>query len=126
MSSSNQGHARSRARRGLPPAPRLHLNLAELYRRKVADLQSASAEPGTRTEALDILRGLIERVALHPVEKGFEIELIGEIAAMVDLGAKSKTAGPEGSAVPDPYRCSVKVVAGERNHRQLTFPPIAV
>jgi hypothetical protein len=53
-----------------------------------------------------------DRAVLHPVEKGFEIELIGEITAMVDLGAKSKTAGPKGSAVPDPYRCSVKVVAG--------------
>jgi hypothetical protein len=49
---------------------------------------------------------------LASLEKGFEIELIGEIAAMVDLGAKSKTAGPKGSAVPDPYRRSVKVVAG--------------
>ncbi len=70
----------------LPPAPRLHPNLAELYRRKVADLQPALAEPGTRTEALEILRGRIERVVLHPADKGFEIELIGEIAAMVDLG----------------------------------------
>ena len=102
-----------------PPAPRLHPNLAELYRRKVADLQSALAEPGTRTEALEILRGLVERVVLHPVEKGFEIELIGEIAAMVDLGAQNKTAGPKGSAVPDAYRRSVKVVAGARNHLDL-------
>ena len=38
---------------------------------------------------------------------------------MVNLGAKSKTAGPKGSAVPDPYRCSVKVVAGVRNQRYL-------
>jgi hypothetical protein len=45
-----------------PPAPRLHPNLAEIYRRKVADLQAALAEPGTQTEALEILRGLIERV----------------------------------------------------------------
>ena len=44
------------------PAPRLHPNLAELYRRKVADLQTALADPATRTEALEILRGLIERV----------------------------------------------------------------
>jgi site-specific DNA recombinase len=109
-----------------PPAPRLHPNLAELYRRKVADLQSALADPESRSEALEILRGLVERVVLHPVEKGFEIELIGEIAAMVDLGAQNKTAGPEGSAVPDAYRRSVKVVAGEGNHRQLTLPPIAV
>ena len=45
-----------------PPAPRLHPNLAELYRRKVADLQTALADPNTQTEALEIPRGLIERV----------------------------------------------------------------
>jgi len=77
----------------LPPAPRLHPNLAEVYRRKVADLQTALADPATQTEALEILRGLIERVVLYPVQKGFEIELIGEIAAMVDLGAQGKAAG---------------------------------
>jgi site-specific DNA recombinase len=95
----------------LPPAPRLHPNLAELYRRKVADLQSALADPESRSEALEILRGLVERVVLHPVEKGFEIELIGEIAAMVDLGTNKK-AGSKEPAVPEAYRCSVKVVAG--------------
>jgi site-specific DNA recombinase len=82
-----------------PPAPRLHPNPAEVYRRKVADLQTALAEPATQTEALEILRGLIERVVLHPADKGVEIELIGEIANMVDLGAHSKTAGLTGPAV---------------------------
>ena len=47
----------------LPPAPRFHPNLAEVYRRKVADLQSALADPGTQTETLEILRGLIQRDA---------------------------------------------------------------
>jgi len=102
-----------------PPVPRLHPNLAELYRRKVADLQTALADPNTQTEALEILRGLIERVVLHPAENGFEIELIGEIAAMVDLGAQAKAAAPKGSAVPEAYRRSVKVVAGVRNHLDL-------
>ena len=74
----------------LPPAPRLHPNPAEIYRRKVADLQAALADPQMQAEALEILRGLIERSA----EKGFEIELVGEIVAMVDLGAYDKTAGP--------------------------------
>jgi hypothetical protein len=32
----------------------------------------------------------------HPAEKGFEVELIGEIAAMVDLSAQYKKAGPAG------------------------------
>ena len=102
-----------------PPAPRLHPNLAEVYRQKVANLQQALAQPGTHSEALEILRGLIEQVVLRPVDKGLEIEIIGEIAAMVDLGAQNKKAGPEGSAVPGAYRRSVKVVAGARNHLDL-------
>jgi hypothetical protein len=57
----------------------LHPNLAEIYRGKVADLQAALAEPATQTEALEMLRGLIERVVLHPAETGFEIELTSGI-----------------------------------------------
>jgi site-specific DNA recombinase len=87
-------------------APRLHPNLAELYRNKVANLQDALADPATQMEALEILRGLIERVSVRTDEKGFEIELIGEIANMVRLSAGSESLGKE------PYRSSVKVVAG--------------
>jgi site-specific DNA recombinase len=94
-----------------PPPPRLHPNLAEIYRRKVADLQTALADLQARTEALEILRGLIDRVVLHPADKGFEIELVGEIAAMVDLGAQTKTAGPRGSAVPDRVMTQQRSVA---------------
>jgi hypothetical protein len=47
----------------------------------------------------------------HPAKKGFEVELIGEIAAMVVLGAQNKKAGPAGSAVPEEYRGSVAVRA---------------
>ena len=43
---------------------------------QVANLQQALSAPETRTEALDLLRGLIERVVLTPAEKGFEVELI--------------------------------------------------
>ena len=87
-------------------APRLHPNLAELYRKKVANLQDALADPATQTEALEILRGLIERVSFRTDENAFEIELVGEIANMVRLSAGSETFGTE------PYRSSVKVVAG--------------
>ena len=114
-----QDGARGRAGRGTasgaapPPQPGRGLPAEG---RRSAD---GACRPGTQTEALEILRGLIERVVLQPAEKGFEIELVGEIAAMVDLGAQNKKAGPEGSAVPDVYRCSVKVVAGARNHLDL-------
>ena len=91
------------------PAPRLHPNLAEVYRQKVANLQTALTDPGVHTEALEILRGLVERVEVRPTEDGFAIELVGEIANMVKLSAGAE------SIATEPYRSSVKVVAGARN-----------
>ena len=114
-----KGELEAQVEAALPPLPRLHPNLAELYRQKVANLQEALSAPDTQTEALEVLRGLIERVVVQPQEKGFEVGLIGEIAAMVDLGAHNKKADPKGSAVPAAYRSSVRVVAGERNQRYL-------
>jgi hypothetical protein len=58
-------------------ASRLHPNLAEIYRKKVDSLQGARSDPETRSEAIEILRGLIERVAIGAVEDGITIELVG-------------------------------------------------
>ena len=82
------------------------LNLAEVYRRKVSQLRETLADLATMTEAMEILRGLIERVSVRRVTEGFEVELVGEIANMVQLSA-----GVE-SWAKEPYRSSVKVVAG--------------
>ena len=101
------------------PVPRLHPNLAEVYRGKVARLREAIQDPSSRDEALDILRGLIEAIEIAPADEGFRIELFGEIANMVALGEETKKATLGGAAVPDAYRCSVKVVAGAPNHRNL-------
>ena len=98
-----------------PPPVRLHTNLAELYRQKVARLREALSDPTTRDEALEIIRSLIERVVLHPIDNGFEIELVGALAAMVAVANEAepqrKKAVPEGTAL-DAYRRSIKVVAG--------------
>ncbi len=80
-----------------PPSPvRLHPNLAELYRRQVAQLQRSLSHPEIRDEAVQILRGLIERVSIRPTADGMEIEIVGEIAKMVDLGleVQQKTGHP--------------------------------
>jgi site-specific DNA recombinase len=86
---------------------RLHPNLAQLYQERVAKLHNALFEPEMRTEALELIRGLIERVELHPNADGFRIELIGEIANMMTLSAGAESVGSELE------RASVKVVAGE-------------
>jgi hypothetical protein len=61
------------------------------------------------------------RVIVRPAESGFEIELVGEIAQMVALGAghTNTKAAPDGTAVLA-YAGSVKVVAG-RGFEPLTF-----
>ena len=99
------------------PQPRLHPNLAELYRAKVADLRAAlTGEGADRAEAFELLRGLIERVTLRPAEteSGYELELTGDIARMVELGSGNKKAAPVGAAVQEAFSSSVKVVAGAR------------
>ena len=95
-----------------PPPVRLHPNLAQVYRAKVERLHVALADPGLRDEALGILRGLIERVVIHPAgdssaDDGLQIELAGEIVKMIELGLDAKQA-----ALPKEAACSVKVVAG--------------
>jgi site-specific DNA recombinase len=92
------------------PAPspvRLHPNLAEVYRAKVAELHRALQDPAIRDEALHILRGLVERIVIMPAAEGpgETIELVGAIARMVELGNKK-------AALDARTACSVKVVAG--------------
>ncbi len=97
----------------VPAAPRLHPNLAEVYRAKVERLGEALQAGADSQVALDAVRSLIERVVLTPLEtgKGFEIELVGEIAAMITLGAGMPQ--PTRSGVgPDLFARSIKVVAG--------------
>lgn len=96
--------------------PLLHPNLAKLYAERIANLHEAMKDTEFRTEALDILRGLIERVEIgRKAEDGSRpVELIGDIAAMIEASnvpANSKT--PAGGAgILGVYAGSAKVVAG--------------
>ena len=46
-----------------PPVVRVHPNLPDLYRTKVAKLAEALNKPETATEAAEIIRTLIERIS---------------------------------------------------------------
>ncbi len=83
--------------------------LSDLYWDKVAQPHGALADPQEREEAIGILRGLTENIYERPTRtsRSFEIEPVGEIANMVALSPRGEYAGRE------PYRSSVKVVAGE-------------
>ena len=93
------------------PAPRLHPKLAEVYRATVADLHSALNDPAARTEATEILRGLIERITVRDDPDGYVIELTGDIVNLLTL---------PGGNIPAPFESSVKVVAGARISRHRT------
>ncbi len=100
-----------------PTSPvRLHPNLAQVYRRQVERLQHALKAPEIRDEALQVLRGLIDHVSIGSSEKGLEIEIVGEIAKMIELGIGNKKKPP---ILDERMSRSVKVVAGARNHRYL-------
>jgi site-specific DNA recombinase len=97
------------------PSPvRLHPYLAESYRRRVADLAKHLKSADGRSEALEIVRSLIERVAVRPAEGGgLEIEIVGELASMVEIALAPEAVGAQTkAALRDAERRSVKVVAG--------------
>ena len=110
-------HFPGRSEAPAPAHPRLpYPNLAQVYRAKVARPHEALQSSPDAREALDAVRRLIERIALTlaPDAKGFEIELVGEIAAMVRLGLTDVRAvsRPDQPAGHDLFARSVKLVAG--------------
>ncbi|EDP62757.1 Recombinase [alpha proteobacterium BAL199] len=94
-------------------APILHPNLSKLYAARVGDLQDALRAEDLRTEALDILRGLIERVDIGPkADDGSRpVALIGAIAGMIEAAHSKRPASGE-AGVLGVFTRSAKVVAG--------------
>ena len=96
----------------------LHPNMAAYYRDKVAQLRAALSGNG-QAEATDLIRKLIDRIVLTPVEdekgrKTLSIDLHGHLAGILSLAIKAKKPlGESGFPVE-----SVKLVAGTCNHRQ--------
>ena len=100
------------------PAVRLHPNLAQIYRDKVARLHEEFNRPELREEASVAIRSLIEEVRLIPVDGKLEIELAGALAGILALTSNNPRRAGRG--------LQVTLVAGEGHHRQLTLPPIAI
>ncbi|UWQ60411.1 recombinase family protein [Leisingera caerulea] len=96
------------------PAPvpvRFNPNLSELYRKKVAELAATLSNPEIRTEALETVRGLIERVVVSHENGQATVALEGALAAMIGLAQNAKSPSGEGLD-GNTLECSVKVVAG--------------
>jgi site-specific DNA recombinase len=101
-----------------PSVIRLHPNAAEIYRRKVAELELALNDDSIKAEAAEILRALIDRVVLIPTEgapDGIDAQLYGELATVLALSDPDKQKLPAAGAVGS----QLSVVAGARNHLDL-------
>ena len=94
------------------PIPRLHPNLAEVYRRKVADLHEALNTDVNRAAAAEALRALIDEIRLTPKDGELRIELFGDLAALLALTHEQPRRNATG--------LQVTLVAG-RGFEPLTF-----
>ena len=77
-----------------PVRPRLHPNLSLLYKNKITNLIEALNAPETITEANGAVRQLIESVRLVAKGESLQIELYGELAALLKLSEEPKTKHP--------------------------------
>jgi site-specific DNA recombinase len=102
----------------------LHPALAEVYGAKIKALARSLGDEDTKSEAIELLRGLVTEVRLHPDEDatdGHAIELYGELASILELS---------GFRNDEPRRftggVSVSLVAGVRHYRKRTVVAINV
>ena len=79
------------------PKPRLHPNLAEVYRQKVAALHEALAAEDGGHEVREAMRALVEAVVLVPDDGRLAIEVRGDLAAILALGQNASTRRRAGS-----------------------------
>ena len=90
----------------------IHPNMANVYKDKVGRLTEALTDDKRRAEAVEIIRGLIDKIALTPIEEdgkgSMAVDLHGALAAMLSLAANTKKP-PLGDGFSEE---STKMVAG--------------
>ena len=90
------------------PPPLLHPLMALQYRKRVQQLYEAlqDEEEEKRVEAADILRSLVDKIVLTPVDGKVEIDVQGDLAGILMISAQTKNpAGGRGGS-------QAKMVAG--------------
>ena len=72
------------------PQPLIHPNMSEIYRRRVENLHNLLIDPASKDEASEIIRSLIDRIVLSPMNGELQIDLHGELAAILNFCQDSK------------------------------------
>ena len=107
------------------PAPepiRLHPNIAEHYVAKVNDLRNYLNKEDTRIEAAQILRSLVDEIRLHPVDGKLQIELIGDLAALLGFAQTKGASSKKPGSFEDPSRTKWLVAGARKQRESLIFP----
>ena len=113
MAALEQEKLELKARSGKQPETspvRLHPNLSVLYATKVARLEEALEDTATAAEAMEIIRSMIDRVVLTPVEAGLTVELFGDLAHI--LAVCEQIEGKQKRPGSDDPGSQLSVVAG--------------
>jgi site-specific DNA recombinase len=90
--------------------------MADPYRQKVIASPQAPEHPETRTEASEALRAVIDAIVLTPSQGELQIELKGNLAAMLGAAQNAKRSPETGDLL-----LQVVMVAGARNPLNLDF-----
>jgi site-specific DNA recombinase len=104
------------------PAPRLHPNLADVYRQTVSSLIEVLARDDG-AEARDAVRSLVDAIILMPEDGKLTVAVRGELASILSLSAAGRR-GQDGRS-PSDLAVQVKMVAGRGFGRQLSLAAVA-
>ena len=109
---ADRGDSRTHAVAAEPDAAfDIHPNIAELYRRKINELQTLFTDETKRPRAMEIVRSMIERIDILPGAKRGEAEvlLVGALASILDYASRPEQ---QNAAVGDGGVGRVLLVAG--------------
>ena len=78
----------------------IHPNVAELHRRKVMELQTLLGDEMTRTEAMDAIRSMVERIEVRAGARrgAAEVTLVGALAAVLGYACAPERRAASGDA----------------------------
>ena len=76
-----------------------HPNIADLYRKKVMELQTLLSDEKSRPQAMEIIRSMIDRIEVRAGEERgkAEVILVGALAQILTFTQQNKTAASNGS-----------------------------
>lgn len=96
-------------------------NIGQLYRSKIRQLTDGLNDPAIRLKAIEAIQGLIDHIKVTPTNTGFDVELHGELGAIMEMVDQNE----QRPAVYAAGR-SLSVVAGGRSRRNLPVLTCAV